>query len=143
MHRQVQHLVDRAAGVGRPGWPYPIRITICGAPNRPSESRSCSRADGTSIGWDSIDTDSPASVAVNSTRCNAWPATTWSTAVLPAEPSTATSGSGSKSRPGARWMPPKPRDGSRSCGSAWGPPAVAGTPSGSGPGRTHDSRSAR
>lgn len=58
-------------GEPRPGTPYPRRSAICGRPVRCNERRSCSRAEGTSIGCEINEAASPESVAVSSTRCRA------------------------------------------------------------------------
>ena len=58
-------------GVTTPGVPWPILRTICGAPAWPSALRSCARAAGTSMAWDSSEADRPWLVAVNRTRCSA------------------------------------------------------------------------
>ena len=120
-----------AARGGRPGWPYPMRSTICGVPNRPSDSRSCSRAAGTSIGWDSIDTAEP---GVGGGEQHP----------LQRLPGGDLVGGGVAERAehrdqrfrfevparGPGRSSAKPARGSRSCGSGPGPPAAIGTPSG-------------
>ena len=51
-----------------------MRMAIWGVPDRLSDRRCCSRAPGTSIGWEIIEVARPPAVAVSKTRCNACPA---------------------------------------------------------------------